>query len=129
MAGRWRWLWVILGIWAAWWIIGGLWSGEDLASSTLRSYVLGEQTQFVSDGKLAASLGNPDAKTLKLLAAGVGLAPSTPTVRVRPTITYEATNADIALRVSQKPVAARRIRVTMELTRDGWKVAGMDILP
>ena len=124
MAGRWRWVWVILGIWAAWWLVATIWSGAELARNTVKSYIIGEKTQFISDGKLAAELGNPDANTLTLLPAGVGLAPATPTVRIRPTITYEASNADIRVKLPRK-----RIRVTMELTGAGWKVAGMDILP
>lgn len=124
MAGRWRWVWIVLGIWGAWWLVATVWSGAELARGTVKSYIIGEKTQFISDGKLATSLGNPDANTLNLLPAGVGLAPSTPAARVRPTITYEAANSDIAVKVPR-----RRIRVTMELTGSGWKVAGMDILP
>jgi hypothetical protein len=124
VAGRWRWVCVVLGIWAAWWLVATIWSGAELARTTVESYIIGEKTQFISDGKLAAALGNPDANTLRLLPAGVGLAPATPTVCFRPFIIYEAANADIVVKVRR-----RQIRVTMEYVGGGWKVAGMDILP
>jgi hypothetical protein len=125
VAGRNKWLLVLVAIWFVWWLVSTVWSGADLARNTIRSYITGSgQTRFISDGRLAAALGNPDAHTLTLLPAGVGLAPGTPTARIRPTITYEASNSDITVHV---PPA--RIRITLELTGDRWHVAAMDILP
>jgi len=125
VAGRNKWLVVLVAVWFVYWLVTTAWAGVELGRSTVSSYIVGGgQTQFVSDGKVSAALGNPDARTLKVLVTGVGLAPSTPTDRFRPTITYEAANADIMVHASRVS-----IRVTLEWTRDGWRVGAMEILP
>ena len=124
MAGRNRWLVVLVAVWFVYWLVTTAWAGVELGRSTVSSYIVGGgQTQFVSDGKVSGALGNPDARTLKVLVAGAGLAPSTPTDRFRPTITYEVSNADIAVHASRALV-----RVTLEWTRDGWRASAMEIL-
>ncbi len=125
MAGRNRWLVVLVLVWFAYWVITTAWAGVEVGRSTVSSYVLGtSQSRFTSDGAVNARLGHPDARTLKVLVAGVGLAPSTPTDRLRPIITYEVQNADIAVRVPRID-----IRVTLEWKSDGWHAAAMDVLP
>ena len=96
MAGRNKWLVVLLAVWFVYWLITTAWAGVELGRSTVSSYIVGGgRTQFVSDGRVSAALGKPDARTLKVLVTGVGLAPGTPTDRFRPTITYEAANATL----------------------------------
>lgn len=125
MAGRNRWLIVLASVWFVYWLVTTAWAGVEVGRSTVSSYIVGGgQTQFVSDGKVSAALGKPDARTLKVLVTGAGLAPSTPTDRFRPTVTYEASNADIAVRAGRAS-----IRVTLEWTSNGWRVGAMDILP
>jgi hypothetical protein len=125
VAGRNKWLVILVLTWLAYWVITTAWAGVELGRSTVSSYILGAgQTQFVSDGKVSAALAHPDSRTLKVLAVGAGLAPSTPTDRIRPIITYEASNADIAVHVPRV-----HIRVTIEWRSDGWHAAAMEVLP
>jgi hypothetical protein len=125
MAGRNRWLVYLVLIGLVYWIVTTAWTGAVLARDTVSAYVLGSpQSQFLSDGKVKAALGNPDAQSLKVLPEGVGLAQSLPTAYFRPTLTFDASNADILVHA-----VPARFKVTLDFTWSGWRVSAMDRLP
>jgi hypothetical protein len=125
VGGRNKWLIALVLTGLAYSLVTAAWTGVELARHTVSAYILGSgQTQFVSDGVVSAQLGDPDARTLKVLPVGFGLAPGRPNAQIRPTVTFEASNADIAVHV-----ARIRMRVTLEPTWGGWRISEMDRLP
>jgi hypothetical protein len=112
VGGRNKWLIALVLTGLAYSLVTAAWTGVELARHTVSAYILGSgQTQFVSDGVVSAQLGDPDARTLKVLPVGFGLAPGRPNAQIRPT------------------VARIRMRVTLEPTWGGWRISEMDRLP